>query len=87
MSRRKPELQALDLASWPTVAWTDFDVKARKVIKIRIQAIERFARGEPVKAIEQSTGVNRRQLYRWLERGLSPHPDGRIFGFRGLRVT
>ncbi|BCG01575.1 hypothetical protein PPGU19_095350 (plasmid) [Paraburkholderia sp. PGU19] len=85
MSRRKPELQALDLASWPAVAWTDFDAKARKVIKMRMQAIERFARGEPVKGIEQSTGVNRRQLYRLLERGLSLHPDGRIYGFRGLQ--
>ena len=62
MSRRTPELQALDLASWPAVAWTDFDAKERQVIKMRMQAIERFARGEPVKGIEQSTGVNRRQL-------------------------
>jgi hypothetical protein len=85
VSRRKPELQALDLASWPAVAWTDFDAKERQVIKMRMQAIERFARGESVKGIEQSTGVNRRQLYRWLERGLSHHPDGRIYGFRGLQ--
>lgn len=84
MSRRKPELQALDIGSWPSVAWTDLDTKAREVIKLRMQAIERFAQGEPVKAIEESTGIDRRQLYRWLERGLSPHPDGRIFGFRGL---
>jgi transposase InsO family protein len=85
MSRRRPEFQSLDLASWPTVAWTDLDTKARKIIRMRMHAIERFARGEPVSGIEQSTGVNRRQLYRWLERGLAPHPDGRIFGFRGLQ--
>lgn len=63
MSRRKPELQALDLTSWPTFAWTDYDAKARKIITERIQAIEYFSRGAHVKDIEQYTGVNRRQLY------------------------
>ncbi|MBN3760760.1 integrase [Burkholderia sp. Ac-20365] len=85
MSRRKPELQALDLASWPTVAWTDYEARARKVFSNRIQAIERFARGDAIGDIERSAGVNRRQIYRWLERALAPHPDGRIFGFRGLQ--
>jgi putative transposase len=91
MSRRKPELQALDLTTWPTVAWTEFDAPARKRIRLRMQAIERYARGEPVKDIEHATGVNRRQLYRLLTRALEPHRDGRIFGFRALiahaRVT
>jgi putative transposase len=91
MSRRKPELQALDLTTWPTVAWTELDAPGRKHFRARIQAIERYARGEPVKDIEDATGVNRRQLYRLLERALEPHRDGRIFGFRALiahvRVT
>ncbi|QBR04314.1 DDE-type integrase/transposase/recombinase [Paraburkholderia pallida] len=91
MSRRKPELQELDLMTWPTVAWTEFDAPARKRIQLRMQAIERYARGEPVKDIEHATGVNRRQLYRLLERALELHHDGRIYGFRALiarvRVT
>ncbi|MDR5748677.1 integrase [Caballeronia sp. LZ029] len=84
MNRRKPELQTLDLATWPGVAWTELDAAARTLIETRMQAIERFARGEAITSIEQATGVNRRQLYRWLKRGMSTHPDGRIFGFRGL---
>jgi putative transposase len=91
MSRRKPELQALDVTTWPTVAWTELDAPARKHFRARMQAIECYARGEPVKDIEDATGVNRRQLYRLLERALEPHRDGRIFGFRALiahvRVT
>lgn len=92
MSRRKPELQALDVTTWPTVAWTELDAAARKHFRARMQAIERYAQGEPVKGIEDATGVtNRRQLYRLLERALEPHRDGRIFGFRALiahvRVT
>jgi transposase-like protein len=84
MSRRKPELQALDVTTWPTVAWTELDAAARKHFRARMQAIERYARGEPVKDIEEATGVNRRQLYRLLERALEPHRDGRIFEFRAL---
>jgi putative transposase len=84
MSRRKPELQNLDISLWPSVAWTELDTSTREVVKVRVLAIGRFAAGEPVRSIEQTTGVNRRQLYRWLERAWSPHPDGRIFGFRAV---
>lgn len=84
MIRRKPEFQSIDLSAWPSIAWTELDVEAREVAKLRIEAVERYARGERVKDIEKVTGVNRRQIYRWLERGLAPHPDGRIFGFRAV---
>ncbi len=84
MIRRKPEFQSIDLSTWPSIAWTELDAEARGVMKLRIEAVERYARGERVKDIEKLTGVNRRQIYRWLERGLAPHPDGRIFGFRAL---
>lgn len=84
MNRRKPELQVIDVSAWPTVAYTELDEAARLTFETRRQAVVRYVDGESVKAIEQSTGVNRRQLYRWLERALLPHPDGRPFGFRAL---
>ena len=42
MNRRKPELQAIDLATWPGIAWTDLDSEARKVIRQRMHALELF---------------------------------------------
>ncbi|TAM16921.1 MAG: integrase [Pandoraea sp.] len=84
MNRRKPEFQAIDVATWPTVAYTEFDHGTQRTFEARMQALVRYAHGESLRQIEQSTGVNRRQLYRWLERALSPHPDGRPFGFRAL---
>jgi putative transposase len=84
LSRRKPEFQTLDLTTWPTLAWTEFDATARERIRTRIEALERYARGESVKDIEGATDVNRRQLYRLLDRALALHPDGRIYGFRAL---
>jgi hypothetical protein len=50
-----------------------------------MHALELFVQGEPVNAIEDATGVNRRQLYRWLERGLSRHTEGYVFGFCALQ--
>ncbi|MGF6737326.1 transposase-like protein, partial [Paraburkholderia atlantica] len=68
MSRRKPELQVIDIAAWPTVAYTELDQPARRKFDARQQAILRYIRGEPIRTIEESTHFNRRQLYRWLER-------------------
>lgn len=84
MSRRKLELQSIDVSAWPTVAFTELDDVARATFETRQQAVLRYTAGESVKAIERSTGINRRQLYRWLERAQAPHPDGRPFGFRAL---
>ncbi|ORC51244.1 hypothetical protein B2G74_00245 [Burkholderia sp. A27] len=86
MSRRRPEFQTLDLASWPTLAWTELDAAQRSRVQRHIDAIERYASGEPVGSIETTTRINRRQLYRFLDRALSLHADGRIYGFRALVV-
>lgn len=84
MSRRKPELQSIDVAAWPAVAYTELDERARRTFEVRMQAVMRYVGGESLTLIEQSTGVNRRQLYRWIERAMLPHPDGRPYGFRAL---
>ncbi|TFE36768.1 integrase [Paraburkholderia dipogonis] len=91
MSRRRPEFQTLDLATWPTLAWTELDAAQRSRVQKHIDAIERYAHCESIRSIETATGVNRKQLYRLLDRALALHPDGRIYGFRALvahaRVT
>lgn len=84
MNRRRPDLQMIDASAWPTVAYTGFDQSTRNRFEMRQQAILRFIAGESIKEIEKSTGVNRRQLYRWLERAQAQHPDGRPFGFRAV---
>ncbi|OBR50549.1 helix-turn-helix domain containing protein [Paraburkholderia tropica] len=84
MSRRKPELQTIDVNAWPTVANSELDRAVCRKFEARRQAILRYIAGEPIRAIEESTHFNRRQLYRWLERAQTTHPDGRPFGFRAL---
>ncbi|MDR6495672.1 hypothetical protein J2797_005596 [Paraburkholderia terricola] len=64
MNRRRPEFQTIDVSAWPTVASSEVDEAARRDLEIRSQAVVRFASSESVNAIEQATGVDRRQLYR-----------------------
>lgn len=60
MNRRKPELQGIDVAAWPTVARTEFDDDTRRVFEARMQAVLGYVRGDSLGQIEQSTGVDRR---------------------------
>lgn len=50
--------------AWPSVAYTELDGATRRTFEIRRQAVLRYTAGESIKAIEKSTGINRRQLYR-----------------------
>jgi hypothetical protein len=45
MSRRKPELQAIDLNAWPTVAYTELDEGSRRKFEERRQAVLRYVAG------------------------------------------
>ncbi|MDH6147224.1 hypothetical protein OKW46_001146 [Paraburkholderia sp. WSM4179] len=87
MSRRKPELQTIDVAAWPTVAHTELDEPVRPKFEARRQTILRYIAGEPIRIIEETTRFNRRQLYRWLERAQTTHADGRPFGSGHLSPT
>ena len=84
MRRRNAQLQAIDVSTWPTVAYTQFDDTTRHMFEKRVQAVRAYVQGESVKQIEHATGIDRRQLYRWLERAGAIHADGRPFGFRAL---
>ncbi|WP_408375207.1 helix-turn-helix domain-containing protein [Paraburkholderia nemoris] len=74
----------IDVSAWSTVAYTGFDQSTRNRFEMRQLAVLRYIDGQSIREIEKSTGVNRRQLYRWLERAQAQHPDGRVFGFRAL---
>ncbi|WP_408181186.1 hypothetical protein [Paraburkholderia dipogonis] len=49
MNRRRLEFQAIDLATWPTVAYTEFEHEERRTFEARMQALFRYARGESLK--------------------------------------
>jgi putative transposase len=80
-----PELLA-DLARWPGVDRSALPEDRRHDFDQRVEAVRLFVEEKDVTltAIARRTRVQREQLYRLLQRCMSKHADGRIYGFRGL---
>jgi putative transposase len=57
---------------------------ARQRYQDRATGIEFYSRGLSIGEVEERTQVDRRTLYRLIERALRWHPDGRPWGFRAL---
>lgn len=70
--------------AWPAIALTALPDDKRTAYLQREDAVNRYLAGDTLTAIENTTGVARQQLYNLLRRCLAKHPDGRIYGFRGL---
>jgi hypothetical protein len=81
---RRPSADTLDIARWPSIDVTALAENARHRYQERATAIEHYCRGRPIDEIEKHSRVDRRVLYRLIERALRPHPDGRPWGFRAL---
>ncbi|MDN8617153.1 integrase [Variovorax ginsengisoli] len=78
----RQRILGIDPASWPAFDTGALSVAKRQVFATRQQAIELYAAGQTLGQIEQSTGIDRRQLYRLLDRCVALHEDGRPFGWR-----
>jgi hypothetical protein len=79
----------ISLATSIAKGWSEFDASAlparwHKSFEMRRRAVELYAANIPVRWIEEQTGVNRRQLYRLVDRCVELHEDGRAFGYRAL---
>ena len=73
-----------DPALWPIVAWPTLSVAQQEIFRAREEAVRRYCRREPLRAIEAATGVNFGTVRRLYERCLQTHADGRLQGFRAL---
>lgn len=78
MKRLASEL--LDISRWPSVDVNALDEKARLRFQQRASAVEYYVAGEPLGDVEAKTEINRRVLYRMIERALQAHPDGQPWG-------
>ncbi|MDM0118078.1 integrase, partial [Variovorax sp. J22R133] len=77
-------MRVVDPATWPAFDVGALPVADRHAFAARRQAIELYAAGQTLEQIELRTGINRRQLYRQLDRCMAPHEDGRPFGWRAI---
>jgi hypothetical protein len=81
---KRPASETLDVSSWPSININALEENARDRYQQRATAVELYASGVPIGDIEEKTQLDRRVLYRMIERALQPHPDGRPWGFRAL---
>ena len=84
MTRRRTDLQGIDISLWPTVDTNALSDEMRKSFDNRRRAVELYVAGESARAIKKQTGVDPHQLYHFLERCLRESDDGTVLGFRGL---
>lgn len=73
-----------DPALWPTVAWPTLPREQQEIFRAREEAVRRYCRREPLRAIEMATGVKFTAVRRLYERCLETHADGRPQGLRAL---
>jgi len=76
-------------ASSVIAGWPDFDVSAlsarsRRKFEMRRRAVELYAARIAIRQIEEQTDVDRREIYRLVDRCTKVHEDGRAFGYRAL---
>lgn len=65
---KRPGPESLDTSLWPITDFKALSAGARVRYQQRARAIEAYRRGLPISDIEEQAGMNRRTLYRMIER-------------------
>lgn len=76
--------EALDTTHWAAVAFTELPKAEQAEYRRREHAVNAYVAGGSVQDILKKWNVSPGELYRWLRRCIAAHPDGRVFGYRGL---
>lgn len=76
--------QGHGISTWPTVDLLSLPAAKQEVYSKRRKAMLLYGSGASLADIRKQTGVNPQNLYLLLNRCLTGHPDGRIYGFRAL---
>jgi transposase InsO family protein len=84
LDRRALAPELLDCDLWPGVDVESLPEQDKQRFEARRQAVVAFMRGEPPVKIKDAFGVLKKDLYRYVNRCLEVHADGRIWGFRAL---
>jgi putative transposase len=74
----------LDVKNWPTVLIECLKPEEKKFFLQRKQAVEMYLNDYSLEEIKKETGLNRRDVHRYIKRCLSYDNSGVIWGYRGL---
>ena len=81
---KRPDAEVLDVSRWAGIDIQALGEQARRRYHQSVAAIDQYVLGLPISEVESKTKLDRRTLYRTIERALLAHPDGRPWGFRAL---
>jgi putative transposase len=81
---RRTCFAAAVIAGWPELDASALSIRSRGKFEIRCRAVELYAARIAIRQIEEQTGVDRREIYRLIDRCTKVHEDGRAFGYRAL---
>jgi putative transposase len=82
--RRRTCAASSVITDWPEFDASALPARLRRKFKMRHRAVELYVAHFPIRRIEQQTGVDRREIYRLVDRCAKVHEDGRAFGYRAL---
>lgn len=81
---RRGRTVEVDLAHWPSVDHDALPEDRRAQYLRRRKAVEMYLSGASEAELKEATGIPRSNVYRIIvDRCLSQHPDGTLFGWRG----
>lgn len=72
------------MEDWPTVDSLSISAEKRKQFEARYKAFWLYRSGAALARIHRETGISPQRFYQLLDRCLTAHPDGRVYGFRAL---
>lgn len=75
---RRRDLFEVDLNDWPAVDSQAFTTERRDLFDRRVAAVEQYLSGKRLHDVEVKHRIDRHSIVRFVERALSPHPDGRL---------
>jgi len=82
--RRRSCFASSVIAGWPEFDASVLPIRLRRKFDVRCRAVELYAARMAIRKIEEQTGVDRREIYRLVDRCTKVHEDGRAFGYRAL---
>ncbi len=81
---RRRDLFDADLSHWPVVDSKSLPRVRRHLFERRVAAVEQYLAGMRLHDVQAKHRIDRHSIVRFVERALSPHPDGRLWGYRAL---
>jgi putative transposase len=83
VNRQSIDPALLKVEEWPTIDTNALSPMEATIVKGRIEAVQLYVQGEHSRKILEQTSIARDKVYRFFNRCIKPHLDGRIWGFRG----